>query len=144
MDLCWQSNGSGFQHAVSLQLFIFLSSFHETDPVYFISLKIMFYLRTGIILYGMDIGIRLFLLWLHPFIFSGVISTLISSSILGTYQPGELIFHCHIFLPFHTVHGALKARILKWFAIPFSIGPCFVRTCHQDLSILGGPTWHSS
>ena len=27
---------------------------------------------------------------------------------------------CLIFLPFHTVHGVLKARILKWFAIPFS------------------------
>jgi len=26
-------------------------------------------------------------------------------------------------LPFHTVHGVLKARILKWFAIPFSSGP---------------------
>ena len=25
------------------------------------------------------------------------------------------------FLPFHTVHGVLKARILKWFVIPFSI-----------------------
>ena len=24
---------------------------------------------------------------------------------------------------FHTVHGVLKARILKWFAIPFSSGP---------------------
>ena len=32
----------------------------------------------------------LFLLWLHPFILSGVISPLISSSILGTYWPGEL------------------------------------------------------
>ena len=28
---------------------------------------------------------------------------------------------------FHTVHGVLKARILKWFAIPFSSGPRFVR-----------------
>ena len=27
---------------------------------------------------------------------------------------------CHTFLAFHTVHGVLKARILKWFAIPFS------------------------
>ena len=27
--------------------------------------------------------------------------------------------------PFHTVHGILKARILKWFAIPFSSGPHF-------------------
>ena len=24
--------------------------------------------------------------------------------------------------PFHTVNGVLKARILKWFAIPFSSG----------------------
>ena len=32
--------------------------------------------------------------------------------------------------PFHTVHGVLKARILKWFAIPFSSGPCFVRPRH--------------
>ena len=29
---------------------------------------------------------------------------------------------------FHTVHGVLKARILKWFAIPFSSEPHFVRT----------------
>ena len=26
-------------------------------------------------------------------------------------------------LPFHAVHGVLNARILKWFAIPFSSGP---------------------
>ena len=68
----------------------------------------------------------LFLLWLHPFILSGVISPLISSSLLGTYRPGEFIFQCPIFLPFHTVHGVLKARILKWFAILFS-SPCQTR-----------------
>ena len=34
---------------------------------------------------------------------SGVISPLISSSILGTCQPGGSIFQCPIFLPFHTV-----------------------------------------
>ena len=62
----------------------------------------------------------LFLLWLHPFILSGVISPLITSSILGTYQPREFIFQCPIFLPFHIVHVVPKARILKWFAIPFS------------------------
>ena len=44
------------------------------------------------------------------------------------------------FLPFHTVHGVLKGRILKWFAIPFSNGPHSVRTLHHDLSVLGGPT----
>ena len=77
----------------------------------------------------------LLFLWLHLVILSGVISPLISSSLLGTYPPGELIFQCPIFLPFHTVHGVLKARILKWFAIPFSSGH-FVRTFHHDLSIL--------
>ena len=63
----------------------------------------------------------------HPFILSGVISPLISNSILGTYWPGEFIFQCPIFLPFHTVHGVLKVRILQWFAIPFSSGPHSVK-----------------
>ena len=80
------------------------------------------------------------LLWLHPFILSGVISPLISSSILGTYRPGELIFQCLIFLPFHTFHVVLKARILKWFTIPFSSGPHSVRWLHHDPPILGCPT----
>ena len=64
--------------------------------------------------------------------------------------------------PFHTVHGVPKARIMKWFTIPFSMdhvssdlsmtcqgkntevvchsllhGPHFIRTLHQDLSVLG-------
>ena len=39
-----------------------------------------------------------------------------------------------IFLPFHTVHGVLKERMPKWFAIPFSIGPHFVRPLHHDTS----------
>ena len=46
---------------------------------------------------------------------------------MGTYQPGEFLFQCPIILRFHTVHGVLKARILKWFAIPFSSGPHSVR-----------------
>ena len=62
----------------------------------------------------------LILLWLHPFILSGVISPLISSSILGTYWPGEFLFQYPVILPFHTVHGVLKARTLKWLAISFS------------------------
>ena len=52
-----------------------------------------------------------FLLWLRLFILSGVISPLISNSILGIYWSREFIFQCPIFLPFHTVHGVLKARI---------------------------------
>ena len=68
------------------------------------------------------------------FILCGAISPLISSNILGTYRPGEFIFQCPIFLPFHAVHGVFKERILKWFAIHFSSGPRFVRTLHHDLS----------
>ena len=45
-------------------------------------------------------------------------------------------------LPFHTVYDVLKARILKWFAIPFSSGPHSVRTLQYDLSVLASPTQH--
>ena len=48
------------------------------------------------------------------------------------------------FLPFHTVHGVLKARMLKWFAVSFSSGPHFVGTLHYDPSVLAGPTRHGS
>ena len=50
--------------------------------------------------------------------------------------PENLLANPVIFLPFHTVHGILSARILKWFAIPFSSGPHFVRTLHHDPSVL--------
>ena len=78
------------------------------------------------------------------FFLSGVISWLISSSLLGTYRHGEFIFQCPIFLPFHTVHEVLKARILMWLTIIFSSGTRFVRTLHHDLPILGGPKRHGS
>ena len=35
---------------------------------------------------------------------------------------GSSSFSVKSFLPFHTVHGALKARMLKWFATAFSSG----------------------
>ena len=44
----------------------------------------------------------------------------------------ESSFSVVFFLSFHTVHGVLKPGILKWFAIPFSSGPHFVRALHQD------------
>ena len=82
-----------------------------------------------------------FLLWLRLFILSGVTSPLFSSSILGTYWPWEFIFQCHTFLPFHSVRGVLKVRILKWFAIPFSSGLHFVRTLHHNPSVLCSPSF---
>ena len=39
-------------------------------------------------------------------------------------------------LPGSSVHGIFQARILKWFAIPFSSGPCFV-----ELSTMTRPSW---
>ena len=71
-----------------------------------------------------------------------VISPLISSSILGTYRPAEFLIQYPIILPFHSVHGVLKARILKWFAIPFSSGPHSVRPLHHDPPVLDDPTQH--
>ena len=47
-------------------------------------------------------------------------------------------------LSHHTVYGVLKAGILKWFAIPFSSGPHFVKTLHHDLSILDSPRAYGS
>ena len=48
-------------------------------------------------------------------------SSLISSCILCTCWLGEFIFQLSSFLPFHTVYGILKARIMKWFSIPSSV-----------------------
>ena len=46
-----------------------------------------------------------------------------------------------IILPFHIVHGVLKARILKWLAIPFSSGPLSVRPLHHDPSCVAPQAW---
>ena len=42
---------------------------------------------------------------------------LFSSSILGTYRPGDFIFQCHILLPLHTVHGFSRQEY--WSGLPF-------------------------
>ena len=83
----------------------------------------------------------LFLLWLHPFILSGVISPLLSNSVGHLLTWGVPL---SVSQPFHAVHGVLKAGILKWFATPFSSGPRFVRPLHHDPSIFGDPTGHGS
>ena len=58
-------------------------------------------------------------------------------SIFDQYQPGYFLFQYPIILPFRTVHGVLKAGILKWFAIPFSSGPHF----KSKLSAMTHPSW---
>ena len=78
----------------------------------------------------------LFLHWLCLLILFGVISPLFFNRILGTYWPGKFIFQCHTFLPFHTVHGVLKARILRW--LPF---PSPVDQVLSELSAMTRPSW---
>ena len=71
----------------------------------------------------------LFFLWLHPFILSGFISPLISSSIWAPTDLGVPLSVSYHFA-FSYCSWGLKARILKWFAIPFSGEPHIVRTLH--------------
>ena len=73
-----------------------------------------------------------FLLWLHPFIFSGVISPLTSSSILGTYRPGEFPFQYPLilFMGF--------SRQEYWSGLPF---PSAVDHILSDLSTMSRPSW---
>ena len=61
-----------------------------------------------------------------------------------TFRPGGLIFWCHIFLAFYTVHEVLTASILGWIAFPSCSGSRFVRTLSSDPSVLGGPARHGS
>ena len=83
----------------------------------------------------------MFLLWLC--LFSGVISPLISHSILGTYWPREFTFSVWSFCLFILFMGFSRQEY--WSAIPFSNGPCFVRTLHHDPSwvALQGMAHHS-
>ena len=61
------------------------------------------------------------------------------SSPVAYWTPSNLrgsFFQCHIYLPFHTGHGVLTARILKWFAISFSSGHVL-----SELSTMIHPSW---
>ena len=59
----------------------------------------------------------LFLFWLHPFILSGVISPLISSSILGTYWPESSSFSVLSFCLFILFMGFSRQEC--WSGLPF-------------------------
>ena len=78
----------------------------------------------------------LFLLWLHLFILSGVISPLISSCILGTCRPGEFIFQCPIFCLFILFMGFLRQKY--WSGLPF---PSPVDHILSELCTMTHPSW---
>ena len=79
----------------------------------------------------------LFWLWLCLFVLSGVISPLISSGLLGTYQPGEFLFQCPIFLPFMLFMGFSRQE--SWspvFVLHLSegLGQCDIHFCYDRFS----------
>ena len=78
----------------------------------------------------------LFLLWLCLFILSGVIFPLISSSILGTYLPGEFIFQCPTFFLFILFMGFSGQEY--WSGLPF---PSPVDHVLSELSTMTHPSW---
>ena len=65
--------------------------------------------------------------------YSGLISFKINWFDLLAVQGTLRVFSC---TTVHTIHGVLEARILKWFAIPFSSGPHSVW-----LSTMTHPSW---
>ena len=68
------------------------------------------------------------------FILSGANSLLFLSSILDTFQSEGLILQCLMFLPFHTVHGVLKARIL----VKVKVAQLCLTLCDRmDYTVLG-------
>ena len=78
----------------------------------------------------------LFLLWFHPFILSGVISPLISSSILGTYWPGSSSFSILSFCLFILFMGLSRQEY--WSGLPF---PSPVDPILSDLSTMTQLSW---
>ena len=78
----------------------------------------------------------LFSLWLHPFILSGVISPLISSSILGTYHLGSSSFSVLSFCLFILFMGFSRQEY--WNGLPF---PSPVDHVLSELSSMTHPSW---
>ena len=131
----------------------FITCLSMCNLPWFIHLTFQVYVILFIIILDSAFTIRhihrwvLFPLWPSHFVLSGAISNcslLFHSSILDTFQSLGLIFQCHIFLPLYSVHGVLLARILEQFAISSSSESHFVRTLHNDLSVLVSPEQHGS
>ena len=76
------------------------------------------------------------LLWLCPFILSGVMPPMISSSILGTYWPGEFLFQYPIILPFILFMGFSRQEY--WSGLSF---PSPVDHILSDLSTMTCLSW---
>ena len=83
----------------------------------------------------------LFLLWLCLFILSGGISSLFSSSISGTYRPGEFIFQCPMFWAFSYCSWGSQGKNTEvvFHGLPF---PSPVDHVLSELSTMTHPSIH--
>ena len=106
------------------------------DLTFQVPMKLLFFTKMDFTFITRHIHSSVFPLWLSIFIPSGAISLLFSSNVLGTYQLGSSSFSVIYFLSFHTVNRVLKARMLKWFAIPFPLDHIL-----SELSIITRPSW---
>ena len=110
-------------------------------PIYLNSWTEHFRFLCNIVLYSIGLyfhhqshpQLGVILLWLHLFILSGVISPLFFSSILGTYQPGELSFSFLSFCLF-----LLFSRQEYWSGLSF---PSPVDHVLSELSTMTRPSW---
>ena len=83
--------------------------------------------------------------WCHPAISPFFLELFLHWSPVACWVPTDLgssSFSILSFCLFILFMGVLKARILKWFAIPFSSGPHSVRPLHHDPPRLGLPQGH--
>ena len=84
----------------------------------------------------------LFLLWLHPFILSGVISPLISSSILGTLPTWGVPLSVSYHFAFSYCSWGSQDKNTEVVCHSLLLWTNSVRPLHHDPSILGGPIPH--
>ena len=79
----------------------------------------------------------------QPLHFSCIISLLLSSGILGTYQPGGLIFLCHIFFFFSYCSWGSQGKNAEVISVvSFSSGPRFCNSSSWPIHLgWAYPAW---
>ena len=78
---------------------------------------------------------------------SFLLELLLHSSSVAYWAPTDLessSFSIMSFCLFILIMGFSRQEYWSGLPLPSPVGPCFVRTLHHDLSILGGLTWHGS
>ena len=116
-----------------------LSNFHFHGPNSPNSFAILFFIASDFTFITRHICDRTpFVFWPRLFSLTGATSLLSPSSMLETFRPEGLKFHCHIFLHKRRSSRSWDKNTRVVFH-SFLSGPHFVRTLHYDPSFLGDP-----